>query len=241
MGRWRARRVELTGECQAFRGTLAAKVIICKPADPEAKGLVERLHDYLERSFLPGRSFASPAISTPSSAGSWRGPTTAASGAWAALRSIGSTRTGGDADVAAGAAGDRLAAARCGCRGTTTCGWTATTTRCTRRDRPPDRGLAPTWTGSGCAARGGWSPTMSGCGPSTKPSPTRPIWPPPSCCAASRFDRGARHPPKPRWRQRRLADYDTALGMADADGRWRDGHGAKRPQLAGTWQPRWRS
>jgi transposase len=58
--RWRARRVELTGECQAFRGTLAAKVIICKPADPEAKGLVERLHDYLERSFLPGRRFALP-------------------------------------------------------------------------------------------------------------------------------------------------------------------------------------
>jgi transposase len=60
VGRWRARRVELTGECQAFRGTLGTKVIICKPADPEAKGLVERLHDYLERSFLPGRGFASP-------------------------------------------------------------------------------------------------------------------------------------------------------------------------------------
>jgi transposase len=36
-------------------------VQICKPADPEAKGLVERFHDYLERSFLPGRTFASPA------------------------------------------------------------------------------------------------------------------------------------------------------------------------------------
>jgi hypothetical protein len=31
------------------------------PRDPEAKGLVERLHDYLERSFLPGRDFASAA------------------------------------------------------------------------------------------------------------------------------------------------------------------------------------
>jgi transposase len=61
VGRWRARRSELTAECQAFRGTLGAKVIICKPADPEAKGLVERLHDYLERSFLPGRLFTSPA------------------------------------------------------------------------------------------------------------------------------------------------------------------------------------
>src|SRR6516225_3359575 len=59
VGRWRAGRQELTKECQAFRGVLAAKVIICRPGDPEAKGLIERCHDYLERSFLPGRSFAS--------------------------------------------------------------------------------------------------------------------------------------------------------------------------------------
>jgi transposase len=61
IGRWRAGRPELTADCQAFRGTLAARVIVCKPADPEAKGLIERCHDYLERSFLPGRSFAGPA------------------------------------------------------------------------------------------------------------------------------------------------------------------------------------
>jgi transposase len=61
VGRWRAGRSELTAECQGFRGTLAAKVLICRPADPEAKGLVERLHDYLERSFLPGRTFTGPA------------------------------------------------------------------------------------------------------------------------------------------------------------------------------------
>jgi len=51
---------ELTTDCQGFRGTLGTKVIICRPADPEAKGLVERSHDYLERSFLPGRVFSSP-------------------------------------------------------------------------------------------------------------------------------------------------------------------------------------
>jgi transposase len=61
VGRWRAGRSELTAECQGFRGTLATRVLICRPADPEAKGLVERLHDYLERSFLPGRSFTGPA------------------------------------------------------------------------------------------------------------------------------------------------------------------------------------
>jgi transposase len=61
VGRRRAGRIELTADCQGFRGTLAAGVYICKPGDPEAKGLVERFHDYLERSFLPGRVFTSPA------------------------------------------------------------------------------------------------------------------------------------------------------------------------------------
>jgi transposase len=61
IGRWRAGKPELTAECQAFRGTLAARVVVCRPADPEAKGLIERAHDYLERSFLPGRSFTDPA------------------------------------------------------------------------------------------------------------------------------------------------------------------------------------
>jgi transposase len=61
IGRWRAGRPELTAQCQAFRGTLGAKVLVCRPADPEAKGLIERAYDYLERSFLPGRRFASPA------------------------------------------------------------------------------------------------------------------------------------------------------------------------------------
>ena len=60
IGRWRAGRSELTAECQAFRGTLGTKVLVCRPADPEAKGMIERAHDYLERSFLPGRSFTGP-------------------------------------------------------------------------------------------------------------------------------------------------------------------------------------
>jgi len=60
IGRWRAGRAELTADCQAFCGTLGSKVVVCKPADPEAKGIIERAHDYLERSFLPGRSFTGP-------------------------------------------------------------------------------------------------------------------------------------------------------------------------------------
>jgi hypothetical protein len=52
---------ELTGECEAFRGTLGTWVVACKAADPEAKGLTGRCHDYPRRSFLPGRDFGSPA------------------------------------------------------------------------------------------------------------------------------------------------------------------------------------
>jgi transposase len=37
VGRWRARRPELTVDCQAFRGTLATKVLICRPARPRTQ------------------------------------------------------------------------------------------------------------------------------------------------------------------------------------------------------------
>ena len=60
IGRNRGGRIELTGHCQAFRGVLGTKVIVLKPAEPEHKGIIERAHDYLERSFLPGRVFTDP-------------------------------------------------------------------------------------------------------------------------------------------------------------------------------------
>jgi transposase len=61
VGKYRPGSPALTAGTQAFRGVLGAKVLICKPADPEAKGLLERVHGYLETSFLPGRSFTGPA------------------------------------------------------------------------------------------------------------------------------------------------------------------------------------
>lgn len=60
VGQWRAGRPQLTEAMNAFRGTLGIRVVQCRPADPEAKGLVERANGYLETSFLPGRSFTSP-------------------------------------------------------------------------------------------------------------------------------------------------------------------------------------
>lgn len=61
IGRWRGGKTELTGQCQAFRGVLGTKVIVLRPAEPEHKGIIERAHDYLETSFLPGRVFTGPA------------------------------------------------------------------------------------------------------------------------------------------------------------------------------------
>jgi transposase len=61
VGSWRAGRPKLTDEFEAFRGLLGIRIIQCRPRDPEAKGLVERANGYLETSFLPGRSFSSPA------------------------------------------------------------------------------------------------------------------------------------------------------------------------------------
>jgi len=45
----------------AFAGTLATRIRLAPPRDPEFKGLVERNNGYFETSFLPGRRFASPA------------------------------------------------------------------------------------------------------------------------------------------------------------------------------------
>ncbi len=44
----------------SFCGALAIGWHFCAPADPEAKGIVERSHGFLETSFEPGRRFAGP-------------------------------------------------------------------------------------------------------------------------------------------------------------------------------------
>ncbi|GAB2863660.1 IS21-like element ISMbo1 family transposase [Myroides odoratimimus subsp. xuanwuensis] len=45
----------------AFAGTLATTLQRLKPYDPESKGIVERRNGFLETSFMPGRTFESPA------------------------------------------------------------------------------------------------------------------------------------------------------------------------------------
>jgi transposase len=61
VGQRRRRTTVLTEAAHSFRGVLGAKIVVCQPGDPEAKGLVERANGYLETSFLPGRTFTSPA------------------------------------------------------------------------------------------------------------------------------------------------------------------------------------
>ena len=103
------------------------------PGVPEATGLVERFHDYLERSWLPGRGLASPAGLNAQLAG------------WLATVNTRWRRHLGCAPA------DRIGAGRAamialppvapvtggggrpGCRGITTSGWTATTIALTRR------------------------------------------------------------------------------------------------------------
>jgi transposase len=45
----------------SFMGTLATKLVLLPPRDPESKGVVERRNGWFETSFMPGRAFASPA------------------------------------------------------------------------------------------------------------------------------------------------------------------------------------
>lgn len=45
----------------SFMGALATKLVLLPPKDPESKGVVERRNGWFETSFMPGRTFSSPA------------------------------------------------------------------------------------------------------------------------------------------------------------------------------------
>ena len=154
---------------------LGPKVLICKPGDPEAKGAIERLHDYLERSFLPGRTFDSPAdFNTQLQA-------------WLQLANRRRKRSLGCAPV------DRIAADKAALPPVPPVppanGWEITLrlprdhyVRLDSNDysvHPTVIGrrilVVSTWTGSGCGAKEAWLPTMDGSGPGIKLSPTLPM------------------------------------------------------------------
>jgi hypothetical protein len=55
------RRGRLAAGVGEFCGTLATRLHQLKPHDPESKGVVERRNGFFETSFMPGRTFDSPA------------------------------------------------------------------------------------------------------------------------------------------------------------------------------------
>jgi hypothetical protein len=46
---------------ESFMGTLATRLVLLPPNDPQSKGIVERRNGWFETSFMPGRDFTSPA------------------------------------------------------------------------------------------------------------------------------------------------------------------------------------
>ncbi len=50
---------KLTVATRAFAGSLATQIVLLKAFDPESKGIVERMNQFFETSFMPGRSFTS--------------------------------------------------------------------------------------------------------------------------------------------------------------------------------------
>ena len=52
---------ELTVECQDFARATGTEIVIGDTADPRTRSLIERAHACLEHSFLPGKTFSSPA------------------------------------------------------------------------------------------------------------------------------------------------------------------------------------
>jgi transposase len=61
VGRYGGANPKLTAEFSVLRGMLGTRFYVCRPRDPETKGLTERNNGFFETSFLPGRRFTGPA------------------------------------------------------------------------------------------------------------------------------------------------------------------------------------
>ena len=199
----------------AFTGTLATRIVQLPPNDPESKGLVERRNGFFETSFMPGRSFASPADFN------------AQFGDWLQIANARMVRTIKarpvdliDADRAAmlplppvplhlgwrepGPAGTGLLRPPRRQR----------LLRRPDRDRPDGRRQRRPGPGPRSASTAASSPTMPGSGPAARPSPT-----PPTSQTAAVLREQARQPPGSAAAEedlaRDLADYDRAFGLID--------------------------
>jgi transposase len=71
IGRWRSGRVELTNECQAFRGVLGTKVVVLKPGEPEPRASSNGPMTTWNARSCPVGSSPARLTSTPSCRAGW--------------------------------------------------------------------------------------------------------------------------------------------------------------------------
>ena len=186
VGQRRRRVTILTQQAHAFRGVLGAKILICDPGDPEAKGLVERANGYLETSFLPGRSFTSPADFN-AQLDDWLVLAEPPAASCTGLRTSRShrRRPGGDAPATAGRAGHRLARLVAAAPRPLHSPGQQRLLGAPGRGRPPRRGRRrPEPCSAPSATASSWL-TTSAAGLATRPSATSPTCRLPPGCATT--------------------------------------------------------
>ena len=130
---WRGGRIELTGDCQAFRGVLGTKVIVLQArASPSTRASSNAPTTTWSARSCPAGSSPARRTSTPSCRAGWRQVNARR------RRALGCAPTDriaadrpGDAAAAAGRRRRPGGGPRRGWPATTTCAWTPTTTRCT--------------------------------------------------------------------------------------------------------------
>lgn len=138
-----------------FMGSLATKLVLLRPRDPESKGIVERRNGWFETSFMPGRTFVSPADFNDQFT-SWLATRTSGSCAPPApSRLIGSQPIRPRCCLCRRSRHRRGGTSRCGSAATTTSGSPATTTPLTRPGSAGWSRLALTWIGSRFVSTGG--------------------------------------------------------------------------------------
>ena len=214
VGKWRAGKPELTAAMNAFRGMLGIKVVLCRPADPEAKGLVERANGYLETSFLPGRSFTSPSDFNKLANHVVSGfRTREAIAVWDAARWTGGPLTPPRCWHCHPPRQWWVGPPRYDWAETITCGWTPTTTRCTPARSAVKSRLPPTWKQSGCIATPCWSVNIAAAGPSIKRSAIHSTWRAADELRARRRLATTAPSDETAVAYRDLADYDRILGI----------------------------
>jgi transposase len=216
VGQWRGGKPQLTEAMNAFRGTLGIKVIQCRPADPEAKGLVERANGYLETSFLPGRGFVSPADFNTQLVDWLVRANQRQHRRRDAARSTGGKLIGPRCSSCRSWPRSSAGGPRPGCRAITTFGWTPTTTRCTRARSVDGSRSSPIWSRSRSLWAAARSLGMTGAGLFTRALPTLFTRLPPRTCA-KRAGWSRCRPSTPMSNVATWADYDRMFDLAGAN------------------------